>query len=140
VCGSSQKCLPATFVRRSSPQLHTPAGSRSLPVERLTYSGRGASKVPFWAEAAVDEPRFTFPTCHAEHDHSFHTFLNLAEDARELNALKLRLEALVDSTRRRLRQNRENAAAMKQEFSALQTLLAAKRGEFTPRWPSPRPR
>jgi hypothetical protein len=85
----------------------------------------------FAAEAAVDHPRFICPTCHAEHDHSFHTFLGLAEDARELNTLKVRMEELVATTRSRLERTRRKAAALKEEFSSLQVLLASKRGKFT---------
>ena len=85
----------------------------------------------FAAETSVEQSRFVCPTCHAQHDDSFHMFLGLSEDARELNSLKGRLEELVVATRLRLERNRRKATALKEEFSNLQALLASKRGRFT---------
>jgi hypothetical protein len=83
------------------------------------------------SDAGVEQARFVCPTCHAEHENSFHMFLGLAEDARELNELKKRLEEYAVTARGRLERNRRKAAALKEKFASLQTLLATKRGKFT---------
>lgn len=85
----------------------------------------------FAATVSDDEHKFICPTCHAEHDDSFHTFLELAEDARKLNVLKQRLEGMVETTRLRLDRNRRKASSLKSDYGDLQGLLASKRGRFT---------
>lgn len=90
-----------------------------------------AADFTFAAEASDADHRFVCPTCHAVHDDSFHTFLGLAEDARELSVLKGRLEAQLDTAKQRLDRNRRKAVALKTNYAQLQDLLATKRGRFT---------
>ncbi|WNO03966.1 hypothetical protein [Rhodoferax mekongensis] len=85
----------------------------------------------FAADTSVESQQFVCPTCHAAHNESFHMFLGLAEDARELNTLKARLEDLLTSTKARLERKRRKAISLKQEFVEIQALLATKRGKFT---------
>ena len=82
-------------------------------------------------EVSALDHKFICPTCHAEHDDSFHTFLELSEDARELSLLKVQLEGMAKSTEGRLERNRRKAAGLKVEFNELQNLLATKRGRFS---------
>lgn len=83
------------------------------------------------AEVSADEHKFVCPTCHAEHDDSFHTFLGLAEDARELSVLTTRLDDMLESTKQRLERNRRRATALKEDYASLQDILSKKRGRFT---------
>lgn len=83
------------------------------------------------AEVSALDHKFTCPTCHAEHDDSFHTFLELSEDARELSLLKAQLEGMAKSTEARLDRNRRKASGLKVEFNELQNLLATRRGRFS---------
>lgn len=90
-----------------------------------------AADFKFAAEVSATDNRFICPTCHAEHDDSFHTFLGLAEDARELVSLKGKLEESLSNIRLRLDRNRRKAVALKTDFANIQELLATKRGRFT---------
>lgn len=90
-----------------------------------------AADFKFAADVSATEHRFVCPTCHAEHDDSFHTFLGLAEDARELAVLKGRLEGMLESARQRLVRNRRKAIRLKENYARLQGLLATKRGRHT---------
>lgn len=81
--------------------------------------------------ATADHGMFRCPTCHAEHDASFHTFLELAEDARELYRLKERLQHNLVSVNDRLARSRRDSAALRQRYSEISSLLAVKRGRLT---------
>lgn len=90
-----------------------------------------AADFKFAADISATEHCFICPTCHAEHDDSFHTFLGLAEDAREVVLLKNRMESMLESTQKRLERNRRKAVGLKQDYARLQGLLATKRGRYT---------
>lgn len=90
-----------------------------------------AADFKFAAEVSDVEHNFVCPTCHAVHDDSFHTFLGLAEDARELMVLRGKLQAYLVDIRDRLSRNRRKAVALKSDFARLQELLSTKRGRFT---------
>lgn len=81
--------------------------------------------------ATGEEGTFRCPTCHAEHDASFHTFLGLAEDARELYRLKEALERNLRSVTEKLIRLRREAASLKQQYLDVSQLLSAKRGRLT---------
>ncbi|NYI00123.1 hypothetical protein [Cupriavidus plantarum] len=81
--------------------------------------------------ASADTGTFRCPTCHAEHDASFHTFLELAEDARELYRLKTRLEQNLGSVSDRLVRIRRDAGALRLQYLEISTLLATKRGRLS---------
>lgn len=74
---------------------------------------------------------FRCPTCHAEHDASFHTFLELAEDARELYRLKERLQQNLVSVNGRLARSKRESTALRQQYLEVSNLLAVKRGRLT---------
>ncbi|MBR8215577.1 hypothetical protein [Burkholderia vietnamiensis] len=80
---------------------------------------------------AADNGAFRCPTCHAEHDASFHTFLELAEDARELYRLKERLERHLVSVNDRLFRTRRESGALRQQYLEVEKVLAVKRGRLT---------
>lgn len=79
----------------------------------------------------ADNGTFRCPTCHAEHDASFHTFLELAEDARELYRLKERLARNLVSVNERLSRSRRESGALRQQYLEVANLLAVKRGRLT---------
>lgn len=81
--------------------------------------------------ATAEVGAFRCPTCHAEHDASFHTLLGLAEDARELYRMKELLERNLNSVNERLMRFRREAAALKQQYVEVSNLLAAKHGRLT---------
>jgi len=83
------------------------------------------------ALATVEGETFRCPTCHAEHDASFHTYLDLAEDARELYRMKELLQQNLSSVNDRLFRLRREASALKQQYIQISGLLAAKRGRLT---------
>jgi hypothetical protein len=85
----------------------------------------------FVTDSGAQQEHFVCPTCHAEHENSFHMYLGLSEDARELNDLKGRLQEYAVTARGRLERNRRKASALKERFANLQSLLATKRGKFT---------
>lgn len=85
----------------------------------------------FAARESIDKSEFICPTCNAKHPESFHMFLGLAEDARELNSLRESLVLMATSAKDRLKRNRSKAVALKRDFSDLNTLLATKKGKFT---------
>jgi hypothetical protein len=74
---------------------------------------------------------FRCPTCHAEHDASFHTLLELAEDARELYRLKEQLQHNLVSVNDRLARSRRESVALRQQYMEVSNLLAVKRGRLT---------
>lgn len=100
---------------------------------RLSEAALKEHKADFKVAASAGElgGKFVCPTCQAEHHESFHSYLSLAEDARELNLLKERLEGLVKSTKVRLEQRRQKMALLKQDYVGIQGILNAKRGKFT---------
>jgi hypothetical protein len=83
------------------------------------------------ASASVEQGTFRCPTCHAEHDASFHTFLELAEDARELYRLKERLQQNMISVTERLTRSRRDATSLRAQYLEVSNLLAVKRGRRT---------
>lgn len=83
------------------------------------------------ASATAEQGTFRCPTCHAEHDASFHTFLELAEDARELYRLKERLQQNLVSVTTRLMRSRRDAASLRTQYHEISNLLAVKRGRRT---------
>jgi hypothetical protein len=83
------------------------------------------------ASATAEQGTFRCPTCHAEHDASFHTFLELAEDARELYRLKERLQQNLVSVTERLVRSRRDATSLRVQYLEVSNLLAVKRGRRT---------
>lgn len=81
--------------------------------------------------ATAEQGTFRCPTCHAEHDASFHTFLELAEDARELYRLKERLQQNLASVTERLIRSRREAAALRHQYMEVSNVLAVKKGRLT---------
>jgi hypothetical protein len=74
---------------------------------------------------------FRCPTCHAEHDASFHTFLEMAEDARELFILKELLQRNLVSVNDRLARSRREAAALREKYLEVSRVLSVKKGRLT---------
>ncbi|AXK64749.1 hypothetical protein [Burkholderia sp. IDO3] len=83
------------------------------------------------SSATAEQGTFRCPTCHAEHDASFHTFLELAEDARELYRLKERLRQNLDSVSARMSRSRREAASLRTQYVEVSNILAVKRGRRT---------
>lgn len=81
--------------------------------------------------AATERDVFRCPTCHAEHDASFHTFLDLAEDARELYRMKELMQRNLGSVNEKLMRLRREATMLKQRYVEISSLLSAKRGRLT---------
>lgn len=81
--------------------------------------------------ATTERDVFRCPTCHAEHDASFHTFLGLAEDARELYRMKELMQRNLGSVNDKLMRLRREATMLKQQYLEVSNLLAAKRGRLT---------
>lgn len=81
--------------------------------------------------AMAEQDRFRCPTCHAEHDASFHTFLELAEDARELYRLKERLQHHLATVTQRLARSRRESAMLRQQYMEVSSVLAVKKGRLT---------
>lgn len=107
---------------------------RSLSEEvRLAASALKEHEADFKVagELSTQNKTFVCPTCHAEHDSSFHTLLGLAEDARELFNLKRSIEATLSGVRSRLERNRRKAMELKTEYAELQQILEVRRGRFT---------
>lgn len=103
---------------------------RQISLSTAALKEHGAD-FKFAADANVEQGHFVCPTCHAEHEDSFHMYLGLSEDARELNDLKARLQDIAVTARGRLDRNRRKAAALKEQFANVQSLLTTKRGKFT---------
>lgn len=81
---------------------------------------------------ALDEVgSFRCPTCHAEHDASFHTLLGLAEDARELFRMKELLEKNLRTVNERLVRLRREATSLKRQYVEVSNLLSVKHGRLT---------
>lgn len=103
--------------------------------EQIHLSGAAlkehAADFKFAGEASAEERRFVCPTCHAEHDSSFHTLLGLAEDARQLLELKSSLELDLERLKVRLTRYRRDAADLRVQYQEVQQLLQSKKGRFT---------
>ncbi|MBI3727329.1 MAG: hypothetical protein HY254_03230 [Burkholderiales bacterium] len=82
-------------------------------------------------QATEDQGVFRCPTCHAEHDASFHTFLELAEDARELYRLKERLQQNLESVAGRLARYRRESATLRHQYLDVSNVLNVKKGRLT---------
>jgi hypothetical protein len=82
-------------------------------------------------DTATSQGVFRCPTCHAEHDASFHTFLGLAEDARELYRMKEALQRNLLSVKERSTHLRRQASALKQQYLEVSNILSVKRGRLT---------
>jgi hypothetical protein len=81
--------------------------------------------------ATSEQEGFRCPTCHAEHDASFHTFLGLAEDARELYRMKELMQRNLSTVNDKLFRLRREATTLKQRYLDVSNLLNAKRGRLT---------
>lgn len=81
--------------------------------------------------ATAEQGTFRCPTCHAEHDASFHTFLELAEDAREVYRMKERLQQNLASATERLVRSRRESAVLRQQYMEVSNILAVKNGRLT---------
>ena len=81
--------------------------------------------------ATTSDASFRCPTCHAEHDASFHTFLGLAEDARELYRMRELLQHNLGLVNAKLMRLHRSAASLKLEYFEVSKLLSARRGRLT---------
>lgn len=90
-----------------------------------------AADFKFAGDTSADNRGFICPTCHAEHDSSFHTLLGLAEDARQLLELKQTLETDLKGVQHRLANFRREATQLRVQYLEVQQLLQAKKGRFT---------